>query len=155
MRTHREVAVHLNRTGLPVAYLAPTIFMESLLEAADTIRDQGTIFAPAAQARIAFVAVSDVAKVAAHVSAVFARQVDYQDMPEHITRQQMLASGLSPWQTDGTIELYDWIRQGGAKAVTSSVRDLTGQQARPIDDWLGEMRAQFLSPAAERRPPPF
>jgi len=183
MRNHREIAVHLDRIGLPVTYLAPTIFMENLLEAADTIRDQGTIFAPAAQARIAFVAVSDVAKVAAqvltsgghevmtyvltgpeslsyadvaaHVSAVFARQVDYQDMPEHITRQQMLASGLSPWQTDGTIELYDWIRQGGAKAVTSSVRDLTGQEARPIDDWLGEMRAQFLSPAAERRPPPF
>jgi len=183
MRTHREIAVHLDRTGLPVTYLAPTIFMENLLEAADTIRDQGTIFAPAAQARIAFVAVSDVAKVAAQVltsdgqedmtyvltgpeslsyadvaarvSAVFARQVDYEDMPEHIAREQMLASGLSPWQTDGTIELYDWIRQGGAKAVTSSVRDLTGQEARPIEDWLGEMRAQFLSPAAERRPPPF
>jgi uncharacterized protein YbjT (DUF2867 family) len=183
MRTHREIAVHLDRTGLPVTYLAPTIFMENLLEAADTIRDQGTIFAPAAQARIAFVAVSDVAKVAAQVltgdghedmtyvltgpeslsyadvaarvSAVFARQVDYEDMPEHIAREQMLASGLSPWQTDGAIELYDWIRQGGAKAVTSSVRDLTGQEARPIDDWLGEMRAQFLSPAAERRPPPF
>jgi NAD(P)H dehydrogenase (quinone) len=180
MRNHREVAVHLDRTGMPVTYLAPTIFMESLLEAADTIRDQGMIFAPAGQARIGFVAVSDVAKaaarvltsdghedmtyvlsgpeslsyadVAARVSVVFARQVDYEDLPEHIAREQMLASGLSPWQTEGTIELYDWIRHGAADIVTSTVRDLTGQDARPIDDWLSEMRAAFLAPRAD--PPP-
>ena len=128
MRSHREIAVHLERTGLPVTYLAPTIYMENLLEAAATIREQGTIFAPAGQARIGFVAVSDVAKaaarvltsdghedqtyvlsgpeslsyadVAARVSAVFARQVDYEDMPEQIAREQMLASGLSPWQAE-------------------------------------------------------
>jgi NAD(P)H dehydrogenase (quinone) len=174
MRNHREIAVHLNRTGMPVTYLAPTMFMENLLEAAYTIRDQGTIFAPAGQAKIGFVAVSDVAKaaarvltseghedmtyvlsgpeslsyadVAARVSAVFARQVDYQDIPEQIAREQMLASGLSPWQTDGTIELYDWIRHGAANTVTSTARELTGQDARPIEDWLSQMRAAFLAP---------
>jgi len=177
MRSHREIAVHLERTGLPVTYLAPTIYMENLLEAAATIREQGTIFAPAGQARIGFVAVSDVAKaaarvltsdghedqtyvlsgpeslsyadVAARVSAVFARQVDYEDMPEQIAREQMLASGLSPWQTEGTIELYDWIRNGAADTVTSTVRDLAGQDARPIDDWLSEMRAAFLAPSTD------
>jgi uncharacterized protein YbjT (DUF2867 family) len=175
MRSHREIAVHLERTGLPVTYLAPTIYMENLLEAAATIREQGTIFAPAGQARIGFVAVSDVAKaaarvltsdghedqtyvlsgpeslsyadVAARISAVFARQVDYEDMPEQIAREQMLASGLSTWQTEGTIELYDWIRNGAADTVTSTVRDLAGQDARPIEDWLSEMRAAFLAPS--------
>jgi len=183
MRNHREIAVHLDRIGLPVTYLAPTMFMENLVDAADTIRDQGTIFAPAGQARIGFVAVSDVAKaaarvlssdghegmtyvlsgpeslsyadVAARVSAVFARQVDYEDLPEQIAREQMLASGLSPWQTEGTIELYDWIRHGAADTVTSTVRDLTGQEARPIDDWLGEMRAAFLAPPADTPPKAF
>jgi uncharacterized protein YbjT (DUF2867 family) len=183
MRNHREIAVHLDRTGLPVTYLAPNIYMENLLEAADTIREQGTIFAPAGRARIGFVAVTDVAKaaaqvltsagqedmtyvltgpeplsyadVAARVSVVFARQVDYEDMPEQTAREQMLASGLSTWQTEGTIELYDWIRHGAADTVTSSVRDLTGQGARPIEDWLSEMRAAFLLPPAERRPSAF
>src|SRR5258706_15553112 len=177
MRNHREIAVHLEATSLPVTYLAPAIYMENLLEAADTIRDQGTIFAPAGQARIGFVAASDVGKVAAQVltsdghedqtyvlsgpeslsyadvaarvSAVFARQVDYEDMPEQIAGEQMLASGLSPWQPDGTIELYDWIRDGGADTVTSSVRDLAGQDARPVDDWLSEMRAAFLAPPTD------
>jgi uncharacterized protein YbjT (DUF2867 family) len=183
MRSHREIAVHLDRTGLPVTYLAPTIYMENLLEAAATIREQGTIFAPAGQARIGFVAVSDVAKaaarvltsdghedqtyvlsgpeslsyadVAARVSAVFARQVDYEDMPEQVAREQMLACGLSTWQTEGTIELYDWIRNGGADTVTSTVRELAGQDARPIDDWLSDMRAVFLAPPGDQPPKAF
>ena len=183
MRNHREIAVHLEASGLPVTYIAQGIHMENLLEAADTIREQGTIFAPAGQARIGFVAVSDVAKVAAQVlttdghedqtyvltgpealtysdvaarvSAVFAREVDYEDMPEHAAREQMLASGLSPWQCEGTIELYDWIRNGGADSVTSSVHDLTGQDAHSLEDWLGEMRAEFLGPPSDRPPSVF
>src|SRR5262249_7586958 len=65
MRTHRQIAVHLDATGLPATYLAPNLFMENLLEAADTIRDQRTIFAPAAQDRIGFVGARDAARVAA------------------------------------------------------------------------------------------
>jgi hypothetical protein len=36
----------------------------------------------------------------------------------------MLASGLSPWQADGTIELFEWIRHG----ATAAVREVTGVQ---------------------------
>src|SRR5258707_13395871 len=32
MRSHREIAVHLERTGFPVTFLAPTIYMENLLK---------------------------------------------------------------------------------------------------------------------------
>ncbi len=175
MRNHRQIAAYLDATGLPVTYLAPSMYMENLLEAAETIREQGSIFAPAGQGRIGFVAASDVAKVAAHVltsegheeqtyvltgpetltyagvaaqvSAVFARQVDYADMPEQVAKEQMLASGQSQWQADATIELFDWIRNGGADAVTSCVRDLTGDDPRDIEDWLSEQRGAFLVPS--------
>jgi NAD(P)H dehydrogenase (quinone) len=157
--------------------------MENLLEAAETIREQGTIFAPAGEGRVGFVAATDVGKVAAHVltseghedqtyvltgpdalsyadlagrfSAVFARQVDYQDMPEQAAKDQMLASGLTSWQADGTIELFDWIRGGGFDTVTSSVRELTGAGARPMDNWLDDMRGAFLSPPPDIPPSPF
>jgi NAD(P)H dehydrogenase (quinone) len=172
MRSHRQIAAHLGATGLPVTYLAPNMYMENLLEEADTIREQGTVFAPAGQGKVGFVAASDVAKVAAQVlttqghqdqtyvltgpesltyadvaarvSAVFARQVDYEDLPEQVAKEQMLASGLSPWQTDGTIELFDWIRNGGTDSVTSAVRDLTGAPPRPVEEWLSELRGAFL-----------
>jgi uncharacterized protein YbjT (DUF2867 family) len=180
MRNHREVAVHLNASGLPVTYVAPELYMENLLEAAETIREQGTIFAPAGEGKIGFVAARDVGKaaarllitdghedqtytltgpealgyadVAAHVSAEFAREVGYEDMPEHAAREQMLASGMSPWQCEGTVELYEWIRNGGSDAVTTSVLDSTGQEPHSLDDWLSEMRSEFLVPASHRRP---
>ena len=184
MRSHRQIAVHLDATGLPVTYLAPNLFMENLLEAADTIRDQGTIFAPAGQGRIGFVAASDVARaaariltgddgghedqtyvltgpealsyadVAARLSAVFAREVDYDDLAEAQAKEQMQASGLSPWQVDGNLELFEWIRHGGTDSVTSTVRDLTGDDPQTIDDWLSEMRAAFVGRPEDLPPSP-
>jgi NAD(P)H dehydrogenase (quinone) len=174
MRSHRQIAVHLDATGLPVTYLASNMHMENLLEAAETIRDQGTIFAPAGSGRVGFVAASDVASiaaavltgeghedetyvltgpealtfadVAARVSAVFGRQVDFDDMPELLAKDQMLASGLSPWQTEGTLELFHWIRHGGTDSVTSTVHDVTGADARALEAWLSDQRSAFLAP---------
>jgi len=184
MRTHRQIAVHLDATGLPVTYLAPNLFLENLLEAADTIRDQGTIFAPAAQGRIGFVAASDVARVAARVltddgsghedqtyvltgpeslsyadvaarvSAVFAREVDYDDLAEAQAKEQMQASGLSPWQVDANLELFEWIRNGATDSVTSTVRNLTGDDPQTIEDWLSEMRAAFVGRPEDLPPSP-
>jgi NAD(P)H dehydrogenase (quinone) len=174
MRSHRQIAVHLDATGLPVTYLAPNLYMENLLEAADTVRDQGIIFAPAGQGRIGFIAASDVARVAARIlagpggghegrtyvltgpealgyadvaarfSAVFAREVDYEDLPEAQAKEQMQASGLSSWQVDGNIELFDWIRHGATDSVTSSVHEVTGGDPRPLEDWLSEQRGAFV-----------
>jgi NAD(P)H dehydrogenase (quinone) len=174
MRNHRQIAVHLDATGLPVTYVAPNLYMENLLEAADSIRNQGLIFAPAGQGRIGFVAASDVAGVAARVltdaagghedqtyvptgpealsyadvaariSAVFAREVDYEELTEAHAKEQMLASGLSAWQVDGNLELFDWIRHGATDSVTSTVRDLTGDDPETAEDWLSDMRAVFV-----------
>ena len=58
----------------------------------------------------------------------------------------MLASGLSQWQADGNLELFDWIRQGGADTVTAAVREVTGADPRPVQDWLEESRGSFEGP---------
>ena len=65
MRSHRQVAAHLNATGLPVTYLAPALYMEDLLAAADTIRREAELSVPAGHGRVGFVAASDVAAAAA------------------------------------------------------------------------------------------
>jgi hypothetical protein len=74
--------------------------------------------------------------------------VDYDDMAESLAKDQMLAGGLSPWQAEGTVELFDWIRQGGTDSVTSTVPDLTGEDARTLNDWLSDQRSAFLVPLA-------
>jgi NAD(P)H dehydrogenase (quinone) len=182
MRSHRQVAAQLDALGLPVTYLAPALYMEDLLAAAETIRSDGTIAVPAGRGRVGFVAVGDVAAVAAKVltsdghdgaiyvltgpealgytdvaariSAVFARQVDYQDQPPEQLREVLLASGLSRWETEGTLELFEWIRHGGASTQTTAVREVTGADPHPIEDWLAAARASFLVPP-DPSPPTF
>jgi uncharacterized protein YbjT (DUF2867 family) len=181
MRSHRSVAVHLEATGLPVTYLAPVWYLENLLAAAETIRREATVYAPAGHSRVAFIAASDVADVAARVltgddhedatyvltgpealgyrelarriSAVFGRDVRYTDLPEDRAREQWLGSGMTPWQVEGMLEMFEWIRGGGTDSVTSDVPDVTGQNARAAEDWLSEFRAVFLSPPLDVPPP--
>ena len=171
MLAHRQVATHLDALGLPVTYLAAATYMEDLLTSAEAIRLTGTITAPAGAGRVGWVAAADVAKAAARVltspghenqtyvltgpealgypdvaarfSAVFARQVDYEDLEPELARDLMFADGLGRWEADGNLERFEWIRQGGAATVTDTVRKLTGADPQPLDDWLAESRASF------------
>lgn len=177
MVSHRQVAAHLDATSLPVTYLAPALYMEDLLTFAGAMRESAEIAAPAGHGRAGFVAASDVAAVAAQVltnpghegvvhtltgpealrfkdvaervSAVFAREVGYTDQPPERAREAMLAGGVSAWRADGNLELFDWIRQGGADTVTADVREVTGADPRPVQDWLAESRASFEGPGAD------
>jgi NAD(P)H dehydrogenase (quinone) len=183
MLSHRQVAMHLDALGLPVTYLAPSLYMENLLAAAASIRQEGTIAAPAGPGRAGFVAVRDVAATAARVltspghdgatyvltgpealgyadvaeriSAVFARQVDYEDQPAERTRELMLADGMARWEADGYLELFEWVRDGGADTVTDTVRTVTDADPQPIQDWLSDARASFTGDLPESAPPVF
>jgi uncharacterized protein YbjT (DUF2867 family) len=174
MVSHRQVAAHLDATGLPATYLVPALYMEDLLVFAGPMRESAEIAVPAGHGRVGFVAASDVAAaasqvlttsghdgavytltgpealrfkdVAGRISTVFAREVDYTDQPPERARELMLAGGVSPWQADGNLELFDWIRQGGADNVTATVREVTGTAPQPVQDWLEESRADFEVP---------
>jgi NAD(P)H dehydrogenase (quinone) len=180
MRNHREIATQLDAAGLPVTYLAPSLYMEQLLWNVDTIRTDASVLAPAGGARIGFVAARDVAAVAAQVltseapqeriysltgpevlgfddvadrvSRVFATTVDYIEQPREQARRAYIEGGLTPWQADGQLELFDWAREGGYDYLTDDVRALTGESARPLDTWLEEARAAFLRPTGAPMP---
>ncbi len=181
LRSHRVIAAHLDASGLPVTYLAPSIYMETLLAAAERIRRDGVLAAPAWPARVSYVAASDVADVAAavltspghegssyvltgpealtgqqlarRISAVFAREVGYTDRPAEQAREELTARGLSQWEVDGVLELYDWVRQGGLARVTADVPEVAGHPARPVEDWLDDNRAAFLGGPPPELPP--
>jgi uncharacterized protein YbjT (DUF2867 family) len=157
MRSHREIAGHLDATGLPVSYLAPAPYMEMLLPAATAIRREATLYAPAGHGRVGFVAAADAAyaNVASRISAVFARQVRYADQPEDRAREELLGSGLAPWDTEGMLELFAWIRAGGAGQLTSHVREVTRHAPRGLSDWLEGSRAAFLEPRPDGAAPTY
>ena len=187
MRSHREIARHLDATGLPVSYLAPAPFMEMLLPAAAAIQREATLYAPAGHGGVGFVAAADVAdaaaqlltgpvppdddeprvftltgpesltyaNVAARISTVFARHVRYSDLPEDRALEELLGSGLALWDAEGMLELFAWIRAGGAGQLTSHVRELTRHAPRGLDDWLEGARATFLEPILDGPAPTY
>jgi len=182
MVSHRQVARHLAAVGLPVTYLAPSLYMEGLLVSAGSIGSEGVIPVPAGRGKAGFVAAADVAAVAARVltsaghvgatyvptgpealgyadvaariSAVFAREVDYEKSTPARYHEFLLASGMGPWEADGVLELFEWVREGGADTVTADVRSVTGTEPRPIEDWLDDSRASFAEPP-DLPPPAF
>jgi NAD(P)H dehydrogenase (quinone) len=171
MLAHRQVALHLAAVGLPVTYLAAATYMEDLIDDAEQIRTTGEVRASAGHGRAGFVAVADVAAAAARVlttdghedatyvltgpealsyaqiaarfSAVFGRQVQYAQLPPPRERELLLANGRTPWEADGAIERFDWIRRGGADSVTGTVLELTGAGPRPLQEWLADSREAF------------
>lgn len=171
MRAHRQVAKHLEALDLPVTYLAAATYMEDLLDEAEQIRTTGEIRASAGHGRTGFVSVTDVAAAAARVlttsghegatyvltgpealsyrdvAARFARvlawQVDYANQSEERERDLLLFQGRIPWEADGAIERFAWIRDGGADTVTGTVEELTGVGPRPVQEWLADSRAAF------------
>ena len=175
MLSHRQVAYHLETKGLPVTYLAAATYMDDLLGDAEEIQRTGEIRAAAGRGRAGFIATTDVAAAAARVlttdghdgdtyvltgpeavgyadiahrfGAVFGQQVEYANLPaERPCATCCLSAGARPWEADGDVERFDWIRQGGAATVTGTVRELTGADPRALVDWLGESRATFTGP---------
>lgn len=171
MLAHRQVALHLAAVGLPVTYLAAATYMENLIDDAAQVRSTGEVRAAAGHGRAGFVAAADVAAAAARVlttdghedatyvltgpealscvdiagrfSAVFGWQVEYAQQPPQRERELLLANGRTPWEADGAIERFDWIRRGGADSVTGTVAELTGAGPRPLQEWLGDSREAF------------
>ena len=171
MRAHRQVALHLEALDLPVTYLAAATYMEDLLDEAEQIRSTGELRASAGHGRAGFISVTDVAAAAARVlttsghegatyvltgpealsyarvAAQFARvlawQVDYANQSEERERELLLSQGRTPWEADGAIERFAWIREGGADTVTGTAAELTGASPRPFHDWLADSRAAF------------
>ena len=182
MQNHRLVATRLDRIGLPVVYLAPTLFMEELLGSTDAIRDEGLLPVPAGAARVALVAARDVADVASavltgeaevddgevlvltgpealsfadvadRISTVFARVVEYDPVTAEVARSALRDGGLSSWQVDGRLELYEWMRNDAMDGVTEDIRKATGHEPRALEDWLSEARAAFLRPEGTSPP---
>lgn len=183
MRSHRQIAAHLDATGLAVSYLAANLFMENLVSAAEELRQQATLALPAGTGRIAFIAASDIAaaaaqlllsddaseslhvltgpeslnaeQLAARVSRVFARQVEYTDLDPDEARKRLLAARVPAWQVDGDLELFDWVRNGGFDSVSADVASLIGHEARTVEAWLGQARGSFLEPSIGRVPTAF
>jgi uncharacterized protein YbjT (DUF2867 family) len=148
--------------------------MTNLLAAAEPVRTQGVLPAPAGAGRVAMIDPRDVGAVAAAVlcgsghdgrtyrltgpeSIAYAEiagtlGVDYVDVPAAVAREQLVASGLPGWLVDHLDKAFALIREGGMEATTDTVRLLTGHDPRTFAEFARDHADAFgLAPTARVR----
>ena len=153
-RWHREVEKEIEASDVPFTILRPTNFMNNFLGYYPPDA-QGTLYLPWGDAKISFVAPSDVGEVAAAVltsdahlgkvytptgpdaftaseiaatlSSAWGRQIRYVDVAESAARAGMAQAGLPDWMNDAMMELHAICKAGWVGAVTNDVKTVTGR----------------------------
>jgi uncharacterized protein YbjT (DUF2867 family) len=174
LRWHADVEGTVRTLDINYTILRPNLFMQSFFAFASSIA-QGVLAAPIGDAPVSAIDVRDIAasaavvltqggheartytltgpraithaQVAGAIAQATGRSVTFQQIePAHFADS---LSGLLPaWLLDGLIEDYAHYARDEASEVHGSVRDLTGVQARDIEDF-----ARVYAGAFESTPP--
>ena len=170
LRQHGEAERAIQSSGLAWTFLRPPFFMQNLLGLAGMVKG-GTLYQPAGEGRAAFVDVRDIAavavkaltqdghlgkvhditgpraishhEIAAALSKVLGRPVNYVNVPPEAAKQAMTGAGMAPWQADAILELYALLREGRFDRATTTVKDVTGREPVSIEQFVRDYRGAF------------
>jgi len=171
LRYHAAVERRIRELGLGYTFLRPNLFMQGLFAFQRSIAEQSAFVAPIGEARVSLVDVRDIAAVAAVVltepghlgrtytvtgpqaithadiatalSLALGRPVAFRDATPEAFAAALAATGMPPWQVDGTLEDYAHYRRGEAALVSPAVRDVTGAAPRDIDTFARDYATAF------------
>ena len=171
LRYHAAVERRIRELGLGSTFLRPNLFMQGLFAFQRPIAEQSAFVAPIGEARVSLVDVRDIAAVAAVVltepghlgrtytltgpqaithadiatalSLALGRPVAFRDATPEAFAAALAATGMPPWQVDGTLEDYAHYRRGEAALVSPAVRDVTGAAPRDIDTFARDYAMAF------------
>ena len=155
-RWHGEAEEIIKNSGIPYVMLRPTSFMQNFVNfLAPTIKAQNAFYAPAGDGRVSLVDTRDVAAVAvaaltqdahegqayeltgpealsyqdvaAHLSRVTGKQINYVNVPDVAARQGMAAMGIPAWFIEPYLELYAIQRAGLSAGLSPAIEEVTGR----------------------------
>ena len=170
---HGQIEQHLRASGVPAVLLQPGFAMTNLLGAAEHVRSQGMLFAPAAGARIAMIHPADVAaaaavalttdghdgstyvltgpeaisytQVAGHLSAAIGRPVGFVDIPPEAAVPALIDAGLPPFAAEQVVTVFAELRRGVQATTTGTVNALIGRSARSFATFARQYADAFRS----------
>jgi uncharacterized protein YbjT (DUF2867 family) len=171
-REHGKAEEAVRASGLTFTFLRPNFFMQNALRLAGTIKSQGAIYQPAADAAASYIDTRDIAAVAAKglttrghegriytltgpealtqaqlaeiLSRAVGKPIRYVDVPRDAGKQAMLDVGVPQWQAEAVSQLMDDLRAGRMARVTDDVREVTGRVPRTFEQFAHENRAAFI-----------
>lgn len=173
LRWFGQVETKTATSGLAVTKLRPTTLLQSLLEFAPGIAQQGLIAGPFRSTRWTWVDARDVGAVAAAVlqdpshagqtytvtgaetltfqeiaarlSAVLGKAIRYADITANEARGWLQAKGLAPVMIEAKLELWDACASNLINVQpTTVVQDVTGHAPRSIEDFAHDYKEQLL-----------
>jgi uncharacterized protein YbjT (DUF2867 family) len=176
---HRKVEDNLKASGLRYAIFRPNSFMQNIAAYnAPSIRAQGAFYSAMGEAKLSLIDVRDIAvilakaltipaafagkaidlngpeafsysEIAAKISRVAGRAVQFVNIPEEVQRKSMLDLGMPEWQVNALLELQQYYTVAGKGAeVTPPIKDFLGRPPITLDQYLNENKAIFHSQAA-------
>ena len=163
-RWHRAVEKYIEASGLGWTFLRPNGFMQNVVTyMGETIRSQSAIYSPAGNAAASHIDARDVGAVGARVltdkghegkayeltgpaaltygqiaeilSRVLGRTIGYVPISPEQYRQAAVAAGTPEGYADALVDLNRYYLEGKASVVTPSVRQLTGRDAIPFEQF--------------------
>jgi uncharacterized protein YbjT (DUF2867 family) len=174
---HRIVEDKLRSSGLGYTILRPNSFLQNISTFyAPSIRSQGAFYAALEDARTSYVDVRDIGYVAARVlaspgdhagktyelngpealtclelaariSRVSNRNVNFVCISEDAQRKSMLDLGMPEWQVNALLELQQYYANGQGGEVTDVLPALLGRPPVSLNQFLEEFKGQFRAEA--------
>jgi len=166
-----RIEQHLRRSPVQAVVLQSSFYMTNLLLSADSVRQEGRLFAPAGEGRVAMIHPRDVAsagaivlmddthsgqiyeltgpeaithrEVAGALSAATGREIQFVDIPDEAARQALIAAGMPDWLVTHLGQLFRLIRQGALERTTDTVETLTGKPPRTFAEFARDYAGAF------------
>lgn len=176
---HRKVEDKLKASGLGYTILRPNTFTQNIVTySASSIRAQGAFYFALGDAKISFIDVRDIAaaaakilsapaahagkiyelngpqalnytEVAALISKVAGRPVQFVNIPEEAQRKAMLDLGMPDWQVNALLDLqrYYTVEKKGTE-ITPVLEQILGRPAIRMEQYVNENKEAFRTHAA-------
>ena len=172
-RMHHNVETYLRKSGMPYCLLQPNTFTQNLLVHAQSVKEQGAIYAPLGEGKVSYIDARDVARVAATVltndtekhrnqtyvltgpaavsmsdnarviSQVARREVNYYPVSYEQGKEAMLGFGTKEWLADDLVAIARLGAEGKAERVTDTAAQVTGVAPRSVADSINDFQSTF------------
>lgn len=172
-RMHHNVEEHLRTSGIAYCILQPNTFTQNLLAHAQSVKEQGAIYAPLGEGKVSYVDARDVAQVAATVltdgtdkhhdqtyvltgpaarsmfdnariiGQAIGKEVHYYPVSYEQGKEAMLGFGMDEWLVDDLLAIARLGAEGKAEQISSTVEQITGTPPRSVADSINDFQTVF------------